>query len=260
MKKKIKEDLENAIICEKLNFEAREAYKLLRANSLFTLPDSGSCRTIGITSAIRGEGKSTVSINTAYTFAETGARVLLIDMDLRLPSIAKKFQIDTGKGLSDYLIGGVNLNEILKKYKKYDNWHVITSGTIPATPSELIGSEAMMNFMNLVKNNYDIIIVDLPPVNIVSDALVAKNIVDGFIVVVRENYSNKRSLNECVRKLEFINANLLGFVMVDAQGNSKKYSYNRKYKKSYAYDKYGKYGYGYGYGPRLVNQETKDND
>ena len=232
--KHIAEENENiALLCSKMHFDAKEAYKLLRTNVLFTLPDSNKCRVIGITSAIRGEGKSTVAINLAYTLAATKGKVLLIDMDMRLPSIAKKLEVKVKSGLSDYLVGAVAKEDIIFKIKDYKNWDIIFSGSIPPTPAELIGSDKMKAMMEELRNEYDYIIVDLPPVNVVSDALVAKDITDGFVVVVREGYSDKRSLSDCMRQLDFLDANILGFTITDSSGAGG--SYGKKYSK---YNKY----------------------
>ena len=260
-----------ALLCDQMHFDAKEAYKLLRTNVMFCLPDNDVCRTIGITSAIRGEGKSTASINLAYTFAVTKAKVLLIDMDMRLPSIAKKLNITASLGLSDYLIGNASLSEIIRTTDKYKNWDVMLSGSIPPAPSELIGSEAMDKLIKRLEKTYDFIIIDLPPVNVVSDALVAKDILDGFILTVRQDYSDKHSLADCIRQLNFLNANVLGFAVTDTDGGAhyaKKYGrryskyYRKYYRRRYGYSKkygydYG-YKYGYGYGSKPVDKEAKD--
>ena len=250
------EDSENlALLCDQMHFDAKEAYKLLRTNVLFTLPDSTGCRVINITSPIRGEGKSTVSINLAYTFAATKSRVLLIDMDLRLPSIAKKLNIEVKVGLTDYLIGSATKKDIIYSVEKYDNWDVIFAGSIPPTPAELIGSDNMRNFIQTMKKSYDFIIIDLPPVNIVSDALVAKDIGDGYVVTIREGYSDKHSLADCIRQLDFLNCNILGFVMTDSNGNGGSYGsrYNRY--NYYRRKKYGYYKNKYNYYYRSPNKE-----
>lgn len=279
-KRKKIENNNATLLCSNMHFDAKEAYKLLRTNIMFTLPDNnGGCRTVGITSAIRGEGKSTCAINLAYTFAQTGSRVLLIDMDMRLPSISKKLEIKpkSGLGLSDYLIGNATIKDIVVKIDGQKNWNIIFSGSIPPTPAELIGSENMKKLIDMLKKEYDYIIVDLPPVNVVSDALVAKDICDGFLLIVREGYSDKRSLSDCIRQMDFIDANILGFVMADSSGvvgsygrkygrysryyRKRKYGYyNKYYKKGYGYGyKYGyDYSYGYGHHHKEDDENKKD--
>ena len=248
------EDKESlALLCDQMHFDAKEAYKLLRTNIMFCLPDNTTCRTIGITSAIRGEGKSTCAINLAYTFAVANHNVLLIDMDMRLPSIARKLNIESNLGLSDYLIGNATLKQIIRTTDKYKNWDVMLSGSIPPAPSELISSDNMKSLLNTLKKKYDFIIIDLPPVNVVSDALVAKDILDGYVLAVRQDYSDKRSLNNCIRQLTFLDVNILGFAMTDAEGGSGYYKkYGKRYGRYYRryYRRYGyrnKYGYDYGY-------------
>ena len=240
-KKKGRKDkfFKDAPMCDKMHFDAKEAYKLLRTNVTFTLPEK-KCRKIGITSANRGEGKSTVAINLAYTISATNDKVLLIDMDLRLPSISKKLSANYKYGIVDYLVGNANEDQIVYK-TNFGNWDIIFSGSIPPTPAELIGSNKMKAFIEKLEKKYDYIIIDLPPVNVVSDASVAKDITDGFLLVVRENYSDKHSLSDCLRQLEFLDTNILGYVLVDSLGINSSYS-----KRYYKYGKYyKKYGYGY---------------
>lgn len=247
--KKQDEKEDEVALCEKMNFTGREAYKMLRTNLVFTLADSPRCKKVGVTSSIRGEGKSTVSINLAYTLATANSKVLLIDLDMRLPSVAKKLELDYKLGLSDYLANEASKKDIIHHVKKYKNFDVILSGTIPPNPSELIGSDSLARFVKSLENSYDYIIFDLPPVNIVTDALAAKDLMDGQLIVVREGYSDKFSLSSCVRQLQFVQMNILGFVLTNAGGDATYYS---KYtKKNYRYKNYNKgyksYKYGYGY-------------
>ena len=230
------------LLHKKLSFAATEAYKLLRTNLLFTLPDEKACRVIGVTSSLRGEGKSTTSINLSYALAETGKKVLLVDADLRLPSIAKKLEIDKSPGLSHIVVGVCEPKDAIRASGVVDNWFVLPSGYIPPNPSELLGSSHMQSFINEMKKDYDFIIVDLPPVNIVSDALVASPFLDGMIVVVRENYSARRALNNCTRLLALSNVKLLGFVMTVVDGDTfgyGKYKRNRYYRGYRGYERSG---------------------
>lgn len=248
-------DDDKVMLCEKMNFTSREAYKMLRTNLMFTLTDSPKCKKVGVTSSIRGEGKSTTSINLAYTLATANSKVLLIDLDLRLPSIAKRLDLNYQFGISDYLTNNATRKEIIHKLPKYKNMDVILAGTIPPNPSELIGTESLARFVKSLETSYDYIIFDLPPVNIVTDALAAKDLMDGQLVVVREGYSDKYSLANCIRQLQFVEMNILGFVYTNAGGSAtyySKYKNYSKYKKYYNYkNKYGysnRYGYGkYGY-------------
>lgn len=230
-------------IGDQLDFAATEAYKLLRTNLLFTLPDfAGKCCVIGITSSVRGEGKSTTSINLSYALAATGKRVLLIDGDLRLPTIASKLKLGNKcKGLSDILIQPSKLNEALLAMPNMENWHVLTSGRIPPNPTEMLGSSQMARLIETFSESYDFIVLDLPPVNIVSDALVVSPLLDGIVIVVRENFSTRRDVNKCEKQLELSGVKMLGFVVSNVNDGRSVYRY--KYKKNSKYYAYGKGGY-----------------
>ena len=219
-----------------LEFTATEQYKLIRANLDFTLPEDEKCPVIGVTSSMRGEGKSTTAVNLSYVFAEKGSKVLLIDGDLRIPSIAKKLDIESSPGLADLLRGkGAQLSEF--KSHLLDNWFVLPSGDIPPNPSELLGSSRMKNVLDQLREIFDYIIIDLPPVNIVSDAVSISSLISGMIVVVREEYTEKKELERCFRQLKLSNVNILGCVMNEAKSRSGSYG---KYKK-YRYYKYYRY-------------------
>lgn len=215
---------------QNMQFTATEQYKLIRANLDFTLPPDEKCPVIGVTSAMRGEGKSTTSVNLSYVFAEKGYKVLLIDADLRLPSIAKKLDIENSPGLADLLKGkGAQISEFQSHLLK--NWFVLPSGNIPPNPSELLGSSRMENILNQLREVFDYIIIDLPPVNLVSDVVSISSLISGMIVVIREDYTEKKELENCFRQLKLSGVNVLGFVMNESKfGNN---SYIKHYKKKY---------------------------
>ena len=219
-----------------LTFTAIEQYKLLRTNLSFTLPENIKCPIIGVTSSMRGEGKSTTAINLAYVLAESGKKVLLIDGDLRIPSIAKKMGIKSSPGLTDLLMGFESQQMSTFETEVLDNWYVIPSGDLPPNPSELLGSRRMESIFNVMSEKFDFIIVDLPPVNIVSDALAISSLITGMIIVIREDYTEKKELEACFRLLKLSNVNVLGTVLNESEnsggtgGKYKKYSkYYRKY-------------------------------
>lgn len=219
-----------------LEFTATEQYKLIRANLDFTLPEDEKCPVIGVTSPMRGEGKSTTAVNLSYVFAEKGSKVLLIDADLRIPSIAKKLDIESFPGLADLLRGkGARISEFQSHL--LSNWFVLPSGDIPPNPSELLGSSRMENILNQLREIFDYIIIDLPPVNLVSDAISISSLISGMIVVIREEYTEKKELERCFRQLKLSNVNILGCVMNEAKSGSGSYG---KYKK-YKYYKYYRY-------------------
>ncbi len=213
-----------------LNFAAAEAYKLLRTNLDFSLPKDSGCRVIGVTSAMKGEGKSTTSINIAYTMAQSAGKVLLIEADLRLPTIAKRLKVKPRPGISNLLAGQCTGTDILQQSDLISNLWVATAGDIPPNPAELVGSKNMAKTIESMKNVFDVIIVDLPPITAVTDAVLVSKMVDGMIVVVRQNYCGRGVLDEVVRQLRFVEAKILGFVMTGADTQKKNYKrYGRSY-------------------------------
>lgn len=225
-----------AMLGDKLNFAASEAYKLLRTNLDFALSDEQNCRIIGVTSSTRGEGKSTTALNLAYTIAETGKMVLVIEADMRLPTYTKRLRIDAQKGISNLLAGQCSGADVLHRSELHKNMWVIPAGDIPPNPSELLGSEQMRITLNVLSKDFDYILLDLPPVTAVSDPLVVSKLANGIILVVRQNYATRRMIAETVRQLRFADAKILGFVMTHGEvDNSKKY-----------YSKYHGYKYEYG--------------
>lgn len=235
------ENQNGTLLHNKLSFAATEAYKILRTNLLFTLPDEHQCRIVGVTSSLRGEGKSTTSVNLSYTLAETGKKVLLIDGDLRLPSVAKKLDVKNAPGLSNVLVGAADYKTAILSSRVLENWYVLPAGDIPPNPSEMLGSVQMEKFIKEQSEFYDFIIIDLPPVNIVTDALVISHMIDGMIVVIREGYAERRALNMCTRQLNLSNVRILGFVMNGATGGSGSYGRYKAYRYSSKY--YRRYGY-----------------
>lgn len=244
--------LQNSQICEGLSFAASEAYKLLRTNLQFSMPEK-NCHIIGVTSSVRGEGKSTTSVNLAYTFAQSGKRVLLIDADMRLPSVATKLELKGAPGLSNLIAGLRSEGHCMRQSTQFDNWYIMPAGDIPPNPSELLGSEKMHALLQHYEDIFDVIIIDLPPVNIVADALVISKWTDGLIGVVRQNYTDRRALADCMYQVEKLGSHFLGFVMTDAIVGETGYKSYGKYGKQYGYG----YGYDYGYGTEVKTSEKK---
>ncbi len=218
-----------------LEFTAREQYKLLRTNLGFTLPEGQKCPIIGVTSSMRGEGKSTTSINLSYVLAENRKKVLLIDGDLRIPSVAKKMDIPSSPGLTDLLMGYDPGDFSEFKTDVSDKWYILPAGELPPNPSELLGSRRMRVLLQALSELFDYIVIDLPPVNIVSDALAVSKLISGMVVVVREDYTEKKELERCFRQLRLSNVNVLGCVMNESKAGTG--AYGRKYK-YYRYSTY----------------------
>ena len=234
------------LLCENLSFAASEAYKLLRANLQFTLAEVDKCPVIGFTSSIRGETKTTTSVNLSYTVAETGKKVLIIDGDMRLPNVAKSLQLEKTPGLSNVLAGLATFDEAVQTTDMLDNWYILPAGDVPPNPSELLGSDAMHKFITEIREKFDFVVIDLPPIGIVSDALVIAESIDGLVVVCRQDYTSRKLLNECMNQLAPLGEKILGIVMSDTHKNNKGYYYNKNKYKSYS--KYYEYGYDNGYG------------
>lgn len=198
------------ILNEKTPFATKEAYRTLRTNIRFALQGSG-CKKFCITSSSQGEGKSITMLNLAITFAEAGQRVLLIDADMRRPAISRLLVEKAAPGLSNILAGLATEQEALRK-DVYPNLDVIYSGDIPPNPAELLDSDRMRDLLERLSKWYDYILVDTPPVNIVSDACVVANMLDGTLLLARQGRSRKESLKRAVNHLELAGVKILGCI------------------------------------------------
>ncbi len=193
-----------------LSYASREAYNLLRTNISFAFPDVEGGKVVGICSSRPQEGKSTTAINLAYSLAEAGYNVLLIDGDMRRPSVYETAGVDMEPGLSEMLSGKDKVE--VHKAVLHPNMSVLTSGHIPPNPSELIGSHRMGTLLEEYKAVYDYIIVDLPPVLAVSDPVAISKYLGGMILVVRHQKTRRRDIVESIRQLEYAGVKILGFV------------------------------------------------
>lgn len=173
------------IVANKPNATASESFKALRTRVNYSKLES-ELKTILITSSLPSEGKTTVALNLAGSFAFADKKVLLLDCDLRKPRVHSIFQAERYPGLSDYLFSNVKFEEIIRK-TKLEKLDFITSGTIPPNPSELLGSKQMLDFLNYLETQYDIIVLDSPPYISVTDAEILSRISDGTILVVQAN-------------------------------------------------------------------------
>lgn len=228
-----------------LSFGASEAYKLLRTNLVFSMADEEGCRVIGVTSALRGEGKSTTSINLAYSLAQSGKRVLLLEADMRIPVMASILRLEDTPGLSQVLAGMTALKDAIHPVPTLRNVSVLPAGEIPPNPSELLSSKRMEIILEALLSVFEYIIIDLPPINAVSDSLAISRLLSGMIVVVRQDYCDQQSLAEAMQRMELLEVKVLGFVLNGAESTPKR---NKKYG-TYGYYKQGQ-GYAYGYGKK----------
>ncbi len=238
-RKKTSQNTDNtSFIGNKLSFSGKEAYNLLRTNILFSVrKEDRRARILGVTSSVHGEGKSLTSTNLAYSLAENGYQVLLVECDLRLPTLGRKLGLPKKTGLSNILAGFDSDTIVLYKDVLVKGLNVIQAGDIPPNPSELLGSKQFQTLINNIAQSYDFVILDLPPVGEVTDALVVSKLADGMIVVVRQDYTNESDLNNTMRQLELVEAKVVGFVYNGGSGSKGKYGYGK-----YKYGKYGHYG------------------
>ncbi|MEJ1921967.1 polysaccharide biosynthesis tyrosine autokinase [Microbacterium sp. KHB019] len=188
-----------------------ESFRTLRTNLQFLEVDSDS-RTFVISSAGPGEGKSTTTANLAIALAETGARVALIDGDLRLPRVADYMGIEGGVGLTNVLIGQIDVADALQKWGKNELF-VLPSGPIPPNPSELLGSSAMDRVLKPLEEYFDYILIDAPPLLLVTDAAVVGKKTRGIILAAASGKTKKPELAGAIRTLETAGVNLLGVVV-----------------------------------------------
>lgn len=211
-----------------------ESFRTLRTNLSFL--DLGERdRSFVITSSVESEGKSTTSANLAISLADSGARVLLVDADLRRPKVAEYMGLEGAAGLTDALIGRANISDVIQPWGR-SKLYVLPAGRIPPNPSELLGSSAMAKLISAFNREFDFVIFDAPPLLPVTDAAVLSKSVGGAIVVVAAGRTHKNQLGGAVSALENVGAPVSGVVltMLPTKGPD-------------AYG-YGRYGHAYGYG------------
>lgn len=252
----------NTLLSDSKDFMVHEAYKTARTNIIFSLNAEKGCKKIIVTSASPSEGKTTTCLNLAIAFAQTAAKVLIIDADLRKPRIYRHLKIERENGLSDVLCGMCDIDTAIKHCEK-QNIDCITSGQIPPNPAELLSSEDMENLLTKLGERYDYIFIDTPPVTVVTEAAAMAKYASGVILIVRQNSTIHESIKRARSSLLLTESKILGYILNDidysAYGygryNKRNYRAVRKYGYGYGYNGYGKYGYdnysygsGYGYG------------
>lgn len=198
-----------------------EAYKTLRTNVQFSSFDE-KIKVILVTSSGPGEGKSTTAANLAVVMAESGSRTLLIDCDQRKPRIHKIFKVSNSVGLSNLLAEEAGIGEAILD-SGVDNLHILTSGIKPPNPSELLGSRKMSQFIEMLRERYDSIILDTPPILMVTDAQILSKYADGCLLVVSSGEVEKDSVIKGKELLEKVNSKILGVVLNKMEVNSKGY-------------------------------------
>ena len=194
-----------------IQFAVSESYKTIRTNLQFLLNRSAGCKVIAVSSAQAQEGKTTNSVNLAISFSQLGKKVLLIDADLRRPTIAKKLKIENTDGLSGVLAGFSTPEQSIVNINTYLS--VLPSGAIPPNPSELLASAEFEQMLTNLKEKFDIIIIDTAPVGIVSDALSVGRLTDGVLIIVKAKSTTYSDFEKVVDSLKLANITLLGAVL-----------------------------------------------
>ncbi|MDD6673203.1 MAG: CpsD/CapB family tyrosine-protein kinase [Eubacteriales bacterium] len=218
-------------------FAVKEAYNAIRTNLLFT-QQGEKCPVFVVTSPTANNGKTINSANMAISFAQMGKRTLIIDSDMRNPSLHKLFSLNSKNGLSEILAGLTDNITVSKT--DIENLSVITAGKIPPNPAELLASPRMANLLKFVKEHYDCVFIDTPPVNLVTDATAFAESATGYIIIVKNDYTKTPELKYAVKTLENLGADVLGFVMNDTNIEKKKYF--GYYKNADRYSYYYSYG------------------
>ncbi len=208
-----------------------EAFRTLRTNIQYANIDK-NIKTITITSPSQKEGKSTISSNLAFSLAESGKKTLIIDCDMRKPRLHKMFGVTNLDGLTRHLMGEAKDQEGFRKVKGVDNLDLLTSGPVPPNPAELLGSKRMKEFLGNLEKLYDVIILDSPPIGLVTDSAILSTISDGTILVVEVGETQTEIAVHATELLNKVNAKILGVVLNKIPVRGNKY-YNYKY---YQYD------------------------
>lgn len=188
-----------------------EGYRGIRTSIEFSNLDK-ELKIISVTSSQQGEGKSTITANLAVTFAQLDKKILILDGDLRNPSVHRMFGISNLFGLTDILIGNKNFDECVH-CTDTKNLHVLTCGAVPPNPSEILSSNKMKAFIESIKESYDYIFIDTPPIGIVTDAGIVSAYSDGVVFVVGSKEADINLVNVAKDRLNKVNANILGAVL-----------------------------------------------
>ena len=252
------------ILTKESPYAIKEAYVQLRTNLMFSVASGNDlesgCRVFAVTSPGPSDGKSTNAANIAVSFAMLGERTLLIDCDMRKPNVHKLWNLELQHGMSN-LLTNINGFEI---HKVNDiPLSIITAGDIPPNPSELLASSAFGEAIRAFRKSFDCIIIDTPPVNVVADARIISEYIDGMIIVMRSGISRGSDIARAEEELNSANCKIAGVVINDINLKKQKYytgSYHGKYYNYYRYYRYGRYSREYYTDYSETEEESKDND
>lgn len=221
----------STLLNSKTAFSIVEAYKTIRTNLLFATSTSQK-KAVIFTSAEPSAGKSTTCMNLGITTAQLGARVVIVDADMRKPTLHRFVRLSNAKGLSKYLCGLESMEDSMYR-DVFPNLDMITAGPIPPNPSELLSSESMVRLLDALSQSYDYVFVDTPPINVVADGLMCINYAAGAVLVARQKQTRYAELQKAINSIRNIQGNLLGVVVTNVNQKDKPYAYSEEYKYEY---------------------------
>lgn len=221
-------DYQNRVLSEQAPFRIAEAYRSLRTNLCYAVPAHDKGVVFGLTSARNGEGKTLTAVNLAISFAGLSKNVLLMEADMRMPTLSHVFSFHAETGLSDLLVGiETDYRKCVLPVGGQQNLHVMPVGAIPPNPQELLASDAMQQLLQALREEYDVILLDLPPVGVVSDASVIAAGVDRYLMVARANYSDVAAIGRTLGDMEKTSMRVAGFILTDVLTKHGAYYYER---------------------------------
>mgnify|MGYP002550785621 CR=1 FL=1 len=215
----------NPIDPDNLPFIVVEAYKTIRTNIFFALAQNEK-KIITVSSSVPGEGKSSCALNLSISFSQLNEKVLLIDADLRKPTIYRKLNLENQKGLSTVLAGFSTVSDSVISINDYLD--VLPSGPIPPNPAELLSSPNMVTLLNSLSKIYKYIVIDTPPINVVTDAVIVAKNTSGLVLIAKHNTTTFDEFDKTIESIDNLKVKLLGVVLNDSLSNSQRY-----YKHSY---------------------------
>ena len=247
---KVKHDRKH-ILSKKSGFYLQEAYRALRTNVNFALADKEGSKVVMVTSSLQSEGKSLTALNLAIALGQMDQKVLLVDCDMRRPKLARLLNLNAPVGLSNLLVD-LSMLEVAIVNSTEHGIDLLLAGDIPPNPAELLSSTRMQRLLELMRERYDYVLLDLPPVDLVVDAVALSSKCDGVLFVVRTDQTERGAVIHGIDQLRYAGANILGFVFNGVTSQTAtgygKYRFQKYARTNGKYGYSNRYGYGYGYG------------